>query len=518
MEAESKLALAPVFSDHMVLQREKTICIFGRGTPSRRVSVALGEAAAQTVVRPDGCWAAALPAQAAAAGLTMTVQDRQDACVVRDVAIGEVWLAGGQSNMEFPLYFDADFPAEQADASDADLRFFDQPELCYAGQENDFDYSQMGVWRRCDEKNLAWFSAVGYYFAVRLRRALGVPVGILGCNRGGSVSAAWMCRASYERCGGSWKTEYAGLTEEKLAELRARYRGQPNANTGRPFDDPVSVQLMLGMPYTEQKKLLELLPPELMAPAGPDFANRPACLYENMLLPLAPYTLRGVLWYQGESDARHPEVFKAMTGALIEDWRALWGEELPFCCVQLAPFARWMGCDGAAFPALRQMQAALSQEKKNVFLVSASDAGMRDDIHPKRKAPLGRRLALCALRHVYGFSVEADAPFGSKAWWQDGQLYIRFAQTAGGLLLRGSRVHALRVTAQLPAGERCYDEPEGSAAGADLLAVRLPREAVGMPCTVSYAQTDYYEVNLYNLAGMPALPFCCSVKEGAHTV
>ena len=171
------LTLPAIFRDGMVLQRYKAVCVWGCAEKADRVSVTLGNVSAAADVQ-DGKWQAFLPPQPAGTGLTLTVSAGDEMIAISDVAVGEVWIAGGQSNMEFLLRDDADREAA-CRLTDADIRCYEVPKIAYEGQENDRDYSQVGIWRKAGPGDSEYFTAVGFWFAARLKEALNIPVGII---------------------------------------------------------------------------------------------------------------------------------------------------------------------------------------------------------------------------------------------------------------------------------------------------------------------------------------------------
>ena len=207
-----------------------------------------------------------------------------------------------------------------------------------------------------------------------------------------------------------------------------------------------------------------------------------------------------MLWYQGESDDTHAELYDEMLSLLIANWRDLWHEEIAFLMVQLAPFRAWLEDKGDAYPILRQRQAWAAERIPKVWLASSSDAGMEWDIHPKRKRPIGERLALLALGHIYGQALLCDAPELEGAAWADGTLTISF-QHGEGLVLQtpeGKRATEGTVNALLVDGQPASGEIAGHQ-----LRIKCPEK----PRHIAFAWTGYYQVNLYNAAGIPAKPF-----------
>ena len=507
-EGKWLMKLAELFQNHMVIQREKNTKIWGECASENDIIIEIQ--GKRTIAKAEnGYFIAELPPLTASLSERLCVSCGSEKIIVEDVAVGEVWLAGGQSNMEFQMLFDDAYEQECGQCENPMIRFFDYPEVSYEGQREDFDYSEMSVWRLCDKENLKFFSAPAYYMAKEIAGKLKVPVGILGCNWGGTTASAWMSEDYLKRHGQVWIDDYNnGL--KKITDLEAYkedFKNNPANGRGRLLEDPVTLFLMPkpGLSLMEQRKFMEkmgIVEGETLVD-GPYSEKRPSGLYHTMLEKVAPYTVRGVLWYQGESDELHADIYKDVLSDMIECWRALWTEKLPFIIAQIAPFERWMLCSGEKFPVIRQAQYDVSKSVEDVFMISTSDVGMQYDIHPKRKEPVGIRMALSALRYVYGEDVCADAPEAVSLAYEDGMLCITFRYAEGGLVLKGEKIQALAV--------RCEGEE------ADISLAKIKGNQILIPvkesCTydVQFAQTDYYEVNLYNQAGLPAVPFVLKI-------
>lgn len=496
----------------MVLQRQKPIVVWGTCEEQMKVEVDLN--GNQVLAEVEGeKWTAILPSMEAETNLTLTVRTAEEKIVISDVAVGEVWIGGGQSNMEFFMKYEANYDEEIKDCANADIRFYDVPELCYPGHEKDFDFSRMGYWRTCDPENLEYYSAVGYYFAKKLQADLDVPIGIIGCNRGESPVVSWLPEKYAVADGKVWVKNFEeSLHGQSVEEALEVYRHSEEANRGNQFASEIDNRLCYGISHEEQIKLLEEIASMPMKDSVASFHTKPGCLYENMLLPIAPFSVRGVIWYHGETDSQYPECYKKLWSEMIDCWRELWKEELPFVCVQLAPFEEWLWCTGDKFPEIRKIQQEISQEKKGVYLVSSSDAGMRYDIHPKNKRPIGSRLALCAEKNIYGKKVSAQAPVAVESYRDGEDVCIRFSCDADSLRLEGERVSALIAEIQqgderqkIDLQETVY-ETEGMVLRLKGLAKKIPEKI-----TLYFAMTDYYEVNLYSSEGIPAMPFACEV-------
>lgn len=508
----SKLELNPIFSDRMVLQRQKPITIWGKCEDLEKIEVELN--GKQVFAEIEGeMWKAILPPMDAGTDLTLNVRADEEKLTVSDIAIGEVWIAAGQSNMEFFMKYEANYEEEINHCTNKDIRFYDVPEVCYPGHENDVDFSRMGYWRNCDQENLEYYSAVGYYFAKKLQMDLAVPIGIVGCNRGESPVVSWLPEEYARADGQIWIQNFENsLHGQSIEDALEIYRHSAEADRGNQFADEMGNKLCYGLTHEEQLELMEEMAKYPKKNPVASFHTKPGCLYENMLLRIVPFSARGVIWYHGETDSQYPECYKKLWLEMIDCWRELWKEELPFVCVQIAPFEQWLWCTGDKFPEIRKIQQEISREKNGIYLISSSDMGMRYDIHPKNKRPIGRRLALCAEKNIYGKEVSAQAPVAEEAYREGEDVYIRFSCDADALKLNGDSVHALTVECQKKDGMQKVDlqktvcETEGLILKLRDLAGKVPEKM-----KLSFAMTDYYEVNLYSSEGIPAMPFECEV-------
>lgn len=495
------LKTAIIFKDYMVIQREKPFVIWGTGKPGQEVTVSIQGKTGRAHILPDGTWKAVLPALHTSDEELLSISTEDESLTFQKVAVGEVWLAGGQSNMEFHMRYDADKASELSDCKNANIRFFDFPEISYPEQLTDFDYSRFGYWRTCDEENLEYFSAVGYYFAKRLQNELTIPVGIIGCNYGGSPSCAWLSEETVQKTGPVWLEEFKnGLAGIDIESYKKEFRSNPMNDRSDPFSDPFGEMMLYPTTREFQLELMSRAPADYGGTKGPYDPWRPCGLFETMLKPLVPYGIRGFLWYQGESDDAHAELYKNMLTALINEWRGLWREQLPFLLVQLAPFEAWLDCHGTHFPELRSHQEQVADNLPDVYMASIGDVGMRYDIHPKKKQPVGTRLALLALGHVYKKDIVCDAPRAAMISGND-EVVIEF-EHAKNLSCGSDSINALSVYGDGQPIDDFTARLDGSCiilSGSEISQAQQIR--------VSFAKTDYYEVNLYNEAGIPAVPF-----------
>lgn len=495
-----------IFQDHMILQREKQIAVWGTGKPGEVVTVAVQGQRFAGEIREDGSWQVLLSGLKASLGETVTVACGQEERIFSDVAVGEVWLAGGQSNMEFQLCFEKYWDEECVCPPNENLRFYDVPEIAYAGQDQDFDYSKMGIWRKTTSEDLKYFSAVGYYFQKKLQAELNVPVGIVGCNWGGTTSSEWMSRDSVERLDNYWWQRF--LSQSEGIDWEEFYRKQKDSmmnDRGNVMDSEFTKTFM-PRTYSEEEgwQLLSRMPkPDFMA-LTPE--KVPGALYEHMVKKAAPFGIRGVLWYQGESDDEAPDrsVYEDMLKALIADWRALWEDEtLPFLIVQLPGWDRWLFTQNEEYSVIRRCQEAVTRQDENAWLCSISDAGEQYDIHPKNKKVVGERLALLAEGHVYGKDILCDPPCLKDVRRDGTRCYLAFSNADGGLTVEGDTVNSLRVVQNGTELDYSF-ELDG-----DTLILDFEGEAG--PVSIHFADEKWFAVNLYNRMRIPAIPFTVGI-------
>ncbi|MCD8151260.1 MAG: sialate O-acetylesterase [Clostridiales bacterium] len=498
---------AAIFQDGMVLQREKPVTIWGTHTPGEVVTAEIQGQMVNTVADDKGDWILTLPQLRASETEQLIIRSGDECIVYRDVAVGEVWIAGGQSNMEFFMRYEKHLAEALKTCQNSRIRFFDVPEVCYDGQISDFDYSRQNIWRYATAEDLEYFSAVGYYFEKAIYEDLGVSVGIIGCNWGGTTACAWMNPDTVRKCGLPWITDY-----EKRAssmDMDAYWKeqsGNPANDRGNLFADPFSEFFMpqtrteeeIGQFFSQMSgdynDYFEMLQPQ----------DIPGSLYEHMLKAIAPYTIRGFLWYQGESDDVPGKniLYKDMLTGLIADWRALWNEEeLPFLVVQLPGFDKWlMDTENNHYPIIRECQEQVADTAQDVYLCSISDVGEEKDIHPKNKKTVGERLALLARGHVYKEEILCDAPRAVSAERSEREITITFSNADGGIQIRGETVDALKLYAS--GEELSYDFRVEN----NTLVVTLPCD-IAEKISAAFARTPWFVVNLYNRAGIPAIPF-----------
>lgn len=503
------LKAAMIFGNNMVIQQQKYFKIWGTGEPGKSISGTLkgkNTVSVEEFIDKRGNWMLTFSPMEAERNLELTITDDQETLTYSNICIGEVWLAGGQSNMEYFIEFDAEKESVLNGNMNLDIRFFDYPEVSYEGQLEEHDYSRFGIWRTCTKEDLPYFSAVAYYFAENLNKSLDIPIGIVGCNWGGTPACAWMDKDYLkDNEGKAWLESYDEAVKDlNLEEYKANFIADPKNDHSNPFQDEMMCKVMYpGLSRKEQLRVIEMMSGEdgnpILPKAGPYYEKRPGGLYDLMLKKVAPYTSRGVIWYQGETDSDKPEIYGTVFSKLIECWRNLWEDKLPFLFVQLAPFGEWMGLPGTQFPEIRKQQEFVSKTLPDAWMISSSDAGMEYDIHPKHKKTIGTRLALMARGHIYGENIMCNPPEFLNAERSLEGIKINF-QYSDGLHIKGDKINDLSIVNS--DGVELVPFEVSIADNSLLIKGEFPDKV-----TISFASTGYYKVNLYNKEDNPAKPF-----------
>lgn len=428
----------------MVLQQGIPVRIWGTAGPGEAVRVEFEGQSVSTTAGAGGKWEAWLKPLTAAGPLEMKITGAS-AMVVKDVLVGEVWLASGQSNMEFALSGAMNHDEEVAAADHPFLRLFIVKRV-EADQPAD---DVTGAWEVCTPKTAARFSAVAYFFGRDLEGRLHVPMGLIESNWGGTPAQSWTSREALQ-------------------------------------NDP-ALQYVAG----EWQRVLA--DPALRKP----YPTAPFRLYNAMIAPLTPYAIRGAIWYQGESNTSETHAFRyrRLFATMIEDWRNRWGEgDFPFLFVQLANFKA-----NGLWPVLRESQAE-ALRLRNTGMAVTIDIGNPANVHPTNKQEVGRRLALAARALVYGEAVEFSGPVYRQATGEGGALRVWFTHAEGMQAKGGGAVSGFTV-----AGKDGNFVPAEARIEGDTVVVSSPQ--VSAPAAVRYAWADDPECNLINREGLPAVPF-----------
>jgi sialate O-acetylesterase len=486
------VTMAPLFRDGGVLQREKTVPVWGHATAGKSVTVAFGGQTKTTTADAAGRWQVALaPMSASAVGRTMSVTEAwSPAFEINDLLVGEVWIGSGQSNMEFLVKETRQEDQTVAAAGPVPLmRLFTVPH----GLNNVRQETVKGNWSPATPETAKDFSAVAYFFGKKLAEDLNVPVGMIHSSWGGSRIEPWLAEEGLVGI-----AELEGLRSQRLA----RSPGFPE------YDKPFRKYLGAVRDWTEvATKALDSGLPAPEIPTAPELLKightSDAGTYQAMIHPLVPYALRGFLWYQGESNNGEGMLYTAKMQALIAGWRQQFqAEDAPFLFVQIAPYnygeARTTDLPGIWWA----QQEAL--KIPHTGMAVTNDIGNVQDIHPNNKGEVARRLALWALADTYHQSdIVKSGPLFSKYKVTESGIAISFDHTGSGLTTRDGKAPTLFEIAGIE-GNYLPAEAQISADGKTLF---LTHSSVPKPDRARFAWSQIAEPNLMNKEGLPAGAF-----------
>lgn len=499
------VSLFPLFQSGMVIQRDKPIHIWGNAPAGSIVTVTLNTFSVAATTDKDGVFHVTLPPMPATTDCTLTVSCNEEdtqSVVLSDICIGDVWIAGGQSNMEFFLRYEKDWDTVKNYEVNPFIRVYNVPQTAFEGHRK--PYPGYGRWMQSDDPEFETFSAPGYSFARTIQPEANVPIGIIGCNWGGTTATAWLDESNLTNEPlNIYLKEYEEVCSLYSEEEMKRISLEAWEFEDSPQHDMDFRPLLYGRSYEWQKQYMKDHDGEPVIPMGPYNINRPGGLYHLMLEPLTSFPIKGAIWYQGESDAAHAEMYDTLLSTLIRAWREKWNDEFPFYFVQLAPFGVWLGCDSVNYEIVRAMQEKVSLTIPNTGMASIMDIGSYEDIHPKQKMEVGRRLGLLALGKTYGKDILCESPRLIKASRDGNVITLEFNNCNTLTMSEGQNDFVLVQE------ETVLDIQDISLLGncIRLTAADLPDG----PLTVSLAYKGYGEIHIYNEANLPLCPFTITI-------
>jgi sialate O-acetylesterase len=489
------LEIPSIFSDHMVLQRDRPVTVWGWAAQGEVVTVEFAGKSANATASVDGRWEAVLPSfPASADGRDLTVRAKAgDSKTMTNVVVGDVWILGGQSNIGWTVGQSQGAAEAKARADYPWLRWFNQWPNQGAADAPARDVKG-GRWQPVSSQMAAEVSAVGFYFAEALRPALkGVPVGLVSTSMGGTVIESWLDLPTLKALPGAKNAldaYQAALGDyDRRMEEWSLAKGQ--------WEKAAEVARAKNQPPPKKDDFIT------NGPLGPHHFRRPSALFYGKVAPIQPFAARGVIWYQGEGNAANTKAasnYGSLLSTLIQRWRDGWRDpELFFLVAQLSGYDHPNG--SADWPTLRAQQAEVVQNTPRAAMAVTIDVGDRTDIHPGRKQPVGERLALLARRHVYGEeSVVAEAPRFVHAEQHGDEVMLHFKPAAElatsdgisprGFEMGGEKQPFVEVEATLRDGAVVLSIPQGT------------------PATeIRYAWANWPKANLQSLSGLPIAPF-----------
>jgi sialate O-acetylesterase len=484
--ARGDVKLPAIFSPHMVLQQGQRDRVWGKADPGEEVTVKIGDQAKTARAGEDGKWMVTLDPLPVGGPYTLTVVGK-NTVTVGDVLVGEVWLCSGQSNMQWAVSAANDADLEIKAAKFPKIRLISVPQVGTQEPKDDFE----GKWEVCSPETVGSFSAVGYFFGRQLHQTLDVPIGLIDDAWGGSACEAWVRRDIL-------------AADEKYEPLMKRWE-----------------QIEKNVPHlqeTYEKKLADWKEAAAKAeaegrkpptkPQGPDALlkgnARPGNIYNGVLKPTIGYGMRGVIWYQGETNAGRAYQYRDLFPLMIQSWRDEWKiGDFPFYWAQLADYrAEKPEPVESDWAELREAQTMTMSRLPNTGQAVIIDLGEAQDIHPRNKQDVADRLARWALARDYGVNIPYQSPTYKEMEKRGNKIVLTFDHVGAGL--KPFDVPAPRGFA-VAANDRKFVWAEAKVVGKDK--VEVWSDQVSDPVAVRYAWADNPVCNLYSREGLPVTPF-----------
>jgi sialate O-acetylesterase len=486
LPVRADVKLPALFTSHMVLQRGQSDRVWGKADAGEEITVKIDRQVKTTKAGENGKWSVTLDPMPAGGPHTLTVVGK-NMITVGDVLVGEVWICSGQSNMQWSVSQANDADLETLTASYPEIRLISVPQVGTQEPKDDFD----GKWEVCSPKTVGQFSAVGYLFGRRLYQALNVPIGLIDDAWGGSACEAWVRRdllaadEKYQPLLQRWEE-----IEKNVPQLQAEYEKKLDA-----------YKAAAARAKAEGKQ-----PPR--PPVGPQSQltgnSRPGNIYNGVLKPTIGYGMKGVIWYQGESNASRAYQYRDLFPLMIQSWRKEWKiGDFPFYWVQLADYQAYKPDPvDSSWAELREAQTMTMSRLPNTGEAVIIDLGEAQDIHPRNKQDVANRLARWALANDYGIKVPYQSPTYKSMEIQGNKAVLTFDHVGAGL--KPFDVAEPKGFA-IAASDHKFVWAEAKVVGNNK--VEVWSDQVSEPAAVRYAWADNPVCNLYSREGLPLTPF-----------
>jgi len=486
----ARVKLPAVISDNMVLQREMKVPIWGWARPGEwvRIKCSWQDKTHRIKAGKKGKWQLKINSPEPGGPYEMTIRGR-NAIEITNILCGEVWICSGQSNMEMPVgelggwkRGVLNYKQVKASADDSMLRLFKVEKTISDKPQEDCD----GLWLPCTGDDVENFSAVAYFFGRELRKELKVPVGLIESCWGGTVAEAWISKDVL-----MIDSDFAPILE-RFEQAKAEYKKKKEA-----YNKKLKEWMMAAIKAKDEGQKT-MTPPEIKRPGSPRHKNSPSSLYNGMIAPLIPYGIRGAIWYQGESNVERAYQYRKLFPALILNWRLDWEQgDFPFYYVQIAPYKY-----DEKFVAAELREAQLmTMPLANTGIVVTTDIGNVDNIHPRNKQEVGRRLSLWALSQTYQqYDGECSGPVFDTIRMEGNRIRITFDYVDGGLLVKGGELTGFEIAGQ----DKKYHKANAKIQGRTVL---VSSREVKKPVAVRFGWSNTAQPNLFNKEGLPASPF-----------
>ncbi len=478
---KAEVKLPAIISDHMVLQADAEVPIWGTASPGEAISVSFGDTTAKTTAGNDGRWETRLPKLKAGQANSLVVRG-SNVVTVKDVLVGEVWLGSGQSNMAMTVNRAQNAEQEYAAAKFPQIRMF----TVSNGAAKTAQADCQGEWVVCSPETVARFSATAYFFGRELHRELGVPVGLINSSVGGTPIESWIspeAQAASPELKAFFASEVKADGEFDAAQAKAKYSSDLAAW------EEAAKKAKTARKAVPKKPQDPLVVQERKGNVGG--------LFNGKISPLVKYRIRGALWYQGEANTTPAKAnfYQYQLPLLIKDWRTRWGYDFPVAWVQLPNF----GGPGRDWPAVREAMLKTLAVPSTGMAITI-DIGEEKDIHPKNREDVGKRLALWALGDVYGKSVPTSGPLPASHERSADSIVVRFKHAQSGLMAKGGELRGFEIADK---------EGKWTSASARIEedTIVVSNASVASPTAARYAWSNFPDCNLFNAAGLPASPF-----------
>jgi len=502
--AFADVTLPPLISDNMLLQRSEA-AVWGKADPGEAVTVKLGATVAKTTAGQDGNWRVKLEGLQPGIAGDMTVSGKNN-LTVQNVAVGDVWVCSGQSNMEMPLTAAGgkygwnsnrgvlNFEQEIAAANFPKIRMFTVPEKA---SETPLE-EVVGKWEVCSPENVPHWSATGYFFGRQLHQDLGLPIGLIHASWGGTPAQAWT-PTDVLQGDPDFKTAYYDKRQAELANYPAA-KEKYDKETLPAWQAAADAAKAAGSPTPRGRP---------RPPTGPGMGGTASALYNAMIFGATKYPIKGAIWYQGESNAGDAVRYRRLLPSMITSWRKAWGQgDFPFYIVQIANYMapRTEPAD-SNWANLRDAQRLTSLNLSNTGMAVTIDIGHEKDVHPANKQEVGRRLALAAEAKTYGKDIVFSGPAFDTAKFEGANATITFRPgTALGLASKdGGPVKGFAIAGADKKFVWADTQIDTGKSKEPVIVLTAP--GVAQPVAVRYAWANNPDVNLINKAGLPAVPF-----------
>lgn len=485
--AFSQLQLAKIFSDNMVFQRDQPLYIWGKGIPGKTVQLSFANETIRTIVKADSTWKTSFRKQRPLAKpQLLSIRSENENIVIKNILIGDIWVCLGQSNMEWPMIKEMHFKDEIYNSMQPLLRLYNPT---YAGK-NTFNIPftdsiiqnlttekfYNGQWQNCDSNSFKLMSAVGYYFGKQIVSEVNVPVGLINISIGGAPLETFICTTTLknsklfsEKINGDWLANYA-------LPVWIRERGKQNVGS------------------------LTSVPSDAY---GKNHSFKPGFAYESGIAPILDLPIKGILCYQGESNAQEMErvnEYAGLSKLMMEDYRKKWKQpQMPFYFVQLSSIDT-VRYKGHLWPEFRNEQRKMIQLIPNSGMAVCSDIGFKNDVHPTNKKDVGERLARWALNKTYRQQIVPSGPLPLTAIYSKGKVIVSFEYMAKGLKTTdGTAIRGFSVDGKNESGANFGDS-----------GIIIPVNT--KPQYIYYGWKPFSNGNLINSENLPASTFKIKVK------